>query len=986
MKKYWKGIEELIESYENNPDNGTEHGPPARINLQPNGTNRRDFLKTFGFAIAGTAIAASCERPVTKAIPYLIKPSEITPGKANYYASTFYDGEAYSSILVKVRDGRPIKIEGNALSSLSNGSTTAGVQGTVLELYDETRYRGPVQDGSLSDWTVVDALISKKIAESDGQVVLVSGGVISPSTRKVIEDFTARSSRFEHLVYDPVSHAAIREANRLSFGRAVIPDYRFDRAGLILSVGADFLGTWLSPHENMIRYANGRRPTEDAPEMSRHIQIESGMTLTGSNADERHTVRPSEQKAVLIHLLAELMNLDGIDPGDVSLHISPLDVKELAAELMAHRDRALVVCGSNDPELQVVVNGINTILGSYGNTIDMALPLETIQGDDAAFASLVDRMNNGSVSSVIFYNANPAYDYHDQEAFRSGLDQVELSVSLSCIPDETSERCDVVCPDHHFLESWNDAMPKPGYYSLGQPAIRNIFDTRQAQESLLTWMGEPVPFDDYIRAYWEEHIYSLSDRQAGFTAFWNKCLHDGVFEFPVTGSRTADMDFDLLQPILRSEPEFTDGRMELELYVPVNTGTGKHANNPWLQETPDPVSKITWDNYASVSPAFAEEHHLKTGDVILIEDSLELPVLVQPGQNSGTFSVALGYGKTTGGKAALGTGSNAYGMVTMAGGFRRYHRRVNWEKTGGFYPLATTQSHHSMEGRALIRETTLDHYSEHPASGNELHEEIAHHLDTLYEGHEYKGHHWGMTVDLSSCLGCNACVVGCTAENNVPVVGKEEVMRSHEMHWIRIDRYYSGDPDNPRVARQPVMCQHCDNAPCENVCPVVATTQSQEGINQMIYNRCIGTRYCNNNCPYKVRRFNWLDYTKADALPKNTRDPLDLTLDLPRMVLNPDVTIRAKGVMEKCSLCIQRIQDKKLQAKLENRPLSDGDVKTACQQACPAQAITFGDLNDPDSRVSKNLKDPRTYQLLEELHTLPVVSYKTKIRNSKYEA
>jgi Fe-S-cluster-containing dehydrogenase component/anaerobic selenocysteine-containing dehydrogenase len=983
MKTYYKGIEELIQANENLTAGEQEHTPPVKLTAYPVETSRRDFLKTFGFAIAGSALAAGCERPVNKAIPYLINQDEIIPGKSTYYASTFYDGENYNSILVKVRDGRPIKIEGNELSSLSHGRTSALVQGSVLELYDENRYRGPLMLGETTSWEEVDGRIGNLLAAAEGKVVLLSGGIISPSTMEVIRSFGESAGRFEHIVYDPVSVAALLEANERSFGKRVIPDYRFDRADLIIGVGADFLGTWIAPVEYTIRYSSNRRPTEEHPHMSRHIQIESGMSLTGSNADERITIRPSQQKAVLISLLSHLMGESGIDPGSGNLHISPIDTRPLAQELLESRGKALVVCGSNDPEVQFVVNGINSLIGAFGNTIDLDRPLYTRQGDDRKMETLVQEMNEGSISGILFYNTNPAYDYPARERFLSGMEKLAFAISLNPARDETSLLCDFVCPDHHYLESWNDAHPREGTYSLSQPSIRHIFDTRQAQESLMTWSGQELPFDDLIQRHWENNIYPLSGRQDSFPVFWNKTIHDGVFEVQVPAGDTPSMDLAQLKNILSENPDGEDGGPELELVIPVNTGTGKHANNPWLQETPDPVSKITWDNYASVSPSFASDNGLSTGDVIRINGLLEIPVYIQPGQQRDTISVALGYGREAAGRASEGVGKNFYPLVRFGNGLRQYYSSIRIEPTGGFEELASTQRHHSMEGRPLIRETTLEAWKGDPASGNELHEYIQDHHHTLYDKNEYRGHHWGMTVDLNTCTGCNACVVACTAENNVSVVGKELVKQAKEMHWIRIDRYYSGNPENPQVSRQPVMCQHCDHAPCENVCPVSATTQSSEGINQMIYNRCVGTRYCNNNCPYKVRRFNWLDFTKADAIPNNTYDPHNMTLDLSRMVLNPDVTVRAKGVMEKCSFCIQRIQEKKLQAKLENRALEPNEVLTACAQVCPANAIIFGDLNKEESQVSRNLKDPRNYHLLEELHTLPSVSYLTNIRNRK---
>jgi len=986
MKTYWKGIDEIIA--ENNESSMQEvaHNPPIVLKKEDGGSSRRDFLKTFGFTIAGAAIAASCERPITKAIPFLIKPEEVIPGKSNYYASTFYNGEQYCSILVKTRDGRPIKIEGNNLAPMSYGATSGIVQGSVLELYDNKRYKGPQSQGEDISWEEIDQKIKDQLRSANAKIVILSGGIISPSTTRVINGFLDKYDNSEHIVYDPVSHSAISAANYLSFGSRLIPEYRFDKAKLILSFGADFLGSWIAPTEFSWQYSQGRKPTEENPSMSRHIQVESGMSMTGSNADTRIVIKPSEEKGVLANLLVWLLKETGNEINIPDLPESVIEVRDLGQELIEHRNNALVVCGSNDVETQAIVNGINSVLGSYGRSINLEKAVYTSQGEDSAFEKLLSEMNEGRVSGVIFYNTNPAYDYQDNEKLLNGINNLDFSISTSYSNDETSVLCDFISPDHHYLESWNDAKPKDGLFSLSQPAIRNIFDTRQVQDSLLNWSGSEEAFSEYIKTYWKKNIYSGKGSGSNFISFWNKCLHDGIHESSLKEPQSSSMSISRMEEILADLTPEKTGEIELHLYVPVSIGSGKHANNPWLQETPDPVTKVVWDNYAAISPKFAVDQGLKDGDVIRINGTYDIPVLVQPGQKYGCISVALGYGREEGGKASVGTGKNFYPLVRLENGHRKYFSPVEFIKTEKPYHLAATQQHHSMEGRPLIRETNLEGYKHDPASGNEMHEKIEHHLDSLYEQHKFEGHHWGMSVDLNSCTGCNACVVSCTAENNIPVVGKEQVALAREMHWIRIDRYYSGDPESPEVSRQPVICMHCDNAPCENVCPVAATTQSSEGVNQMIYNRCVGTRYCNNNCPYKVRRFNWLDFNKADAIPKNTVDPFDLSFDLPRMVLNPDVTVRAKGVMEKCTFCLQRVQEKKLMVKTEGRPILDGEIKTACQQVCPTQAITFGDLNDEKSQVAINVKNPRTYHLLEELHTLPSVSYLTNIRNNNGEA
>ena len=988
MKKLWTNLEES--NYK--PLNPVSHvnrkkGPQAadegifNDKLFQSTSSRRDFLKIFGFSIASAAVAASCEQPVRKAIPYLIRPEEITPGVANYYASTFYDGEEYCSILVKVRDGRPIKIEGNDLSPVTMGGTSARVQASVLELYDDSRYKFPSIIGKETSWEDLDKNIIdklKKISSEGKEIVLLTPTLISPTTKKIIKEFSRTYPTVRHIQYDAVSSSGMLEANLKSFGIEAIPSYHFDKAELILSFGADFLGTWLSPIEFARQYSNTRNLTNGQKKLSKHIQIESGLSLTGSNADIRIPIKPSEEKVVL----ANIYNAIAIKTGHhtFSCPESVVNIKDLAEELIDHRKKSLIVSGSNDPNIQLIVNAINFILGNYGNTIDLRNPLQHRKGRDRDMVDFIEALHNEKVGGVIFYEVNPVYDFPGSEMLLKGLANCDFTLSISTSRNETAEACTYICPAHHYLESWDDAEIKPGELSLVQPAIRPLFNTRQSQENLLKWSGNETNFYDYLKQNWEQNYFDKHFSK-NFTQFWNSCVQDGVYKKNTSNSAgTVRMNSNISEAF-REFPNPPEG-LEISLYEKVSIGCGLHANNPWLQELPDPVTRTAWDNYLCISPTDASRQDLKTGDLVPMDAELILPIMVQPGQAKGTVSVALGYGRDVAGKVAEGVGQNVFKLVQMVSGNRLYFNSIEeLIKTGSFYPLAQVQPHHSMEGRAIVRGTSLKEYLQNPASGNEMHEEIEKESTTLYPGYKFPGHHWGMAIDLNKCIGCSACVVACSAENNVPVVGKKEVLRVHEMQWIRIDRYYEGDPDNPNTYRQPVMCQHCDNAPCENVCPVAATNHSDEGLNQMAYNRCIGTRYCNNNCPYKVRRFNWFDYTTADAFKNNTVDATGMTVDLRRMVLNPDVTVRAKGVIEKCSLCVQRIQEKKLNAKLENRTLKDGEIKTACQQACPAEAIVFGDMNDPESRVSKLFKDPRNYHLLEELHTLPSVGYLTKVYN-----
>jgi molybdopterin-containing oxidoreductase family iron-sulfur binding subunit len=934
---------------------------------------RRDFLKMLGFTVGYAALANSCEMPVRKAIPYLNQPEEITPGIANYYASTFFDGHDYCSIVVKSREGRPIKIEGNTLSKITRGGTNARVQASVLSLYDEARLKEPQKDGQGTTWQVIDQEVGDKlkaISGTGGKIVILSPTIVSPSTKKAIEDFKSTHPGTEWVVYDTVSSSALLDANEANFGVRALPSYHFDKAALIVGFNADFLGNWILPVQFARDYAKARKLI-GTNQMSRHVQFESYMSLTGSNADTRVPMKPSEELTILLNLYNELAGEKGMT--SVSTASSPVDVKPLAAELKANKGKSIVVSGTNDFYIQATVNAINIMLDNYGATLDINAPMYVRQGSDKELARIMDEMNAGGVKAMLLYDVNPAYDYFEPEKFSSGLGKCELTVTFSDTLDESAKLCKYICPDNHYLESWNDAEPVKNYFELAQPIINHIFDTRQAQESLLKWSKIEAPFYDYIRAYWEKEIFPKQNALLTFESFWNKSLQDGVAT--ISDLVSAKHDFQAVE-LSRAKIE-NSGGLELVLYEKIGLGTGKHGNNPWLQELPDPITKSVWDNYVCISPSFANEHGLKNEDVVTVDGKLELPVLVQPGQHKDTIGIAIGYGRTSAGKVADGIGKNLFPMVYAQNGYRQMGgKAVTFDKvTGKTYALATTQTHHTMEGRAIIRETTLDQWLENPKAGNEMHDEISRENQTLYNLPVFENYHWSMAINLNACIGCGNCAIACQSENNVAVIGKEQVKNRRIMHWIRIDRYYSEEVDNPEVTHMPVMCQHCDNAPCENVCPVAATPHSSEGLNQMVYNRCIGTRYCMNNCPYRVRRFNWFNYANEKKFNYNLGNEQE------KMVLNPDVTVRERGVVEKCSMCVQRIQEQKLIAKSENRGVREGDIKMACQQSCPGDAIIFGDINDPNSEIAKIAQDPRSYQLLEQLHTLPSVSYVTKVRN-----
>jgi len=1008
MKEYWKDIEAKNGNPVQLPDESAREDNSIFSmfdDLKEEGSSsRRDFLKLCGFSFTVAALA-SCQTKIRKAVPYAVAPLEITPGEANYYASSFIDGSDYCSVVVKSREGRPIKIEGNQASGISMGGTSARVQASVLDLYDTSRYQGPLKNGSAAGWADVDAEIKGKLGEiskSGGKIVLLTPTIYSPSTESVITGFLGSFPGSEWQQYDAVSRSGMLEANLASFGVQALPDYRFDKADLVVSFGADFLGNWISPVEYTKQFSSRRNPDK---EMNELIQFESNLSLTGSNADRRIQMKPSEEGDILLNIYKDVA--EAVEGISVNAPASPIDISGLSKQLLKARGKSLLISASNVKDIQLLVNEINKLLGNIGETVLFDNYLRTYGGLDSEMSGLVESMKAGEVDALLVYDVNPVYNWVDTEGFVEGMKRVGLTVSLGVAPDETSELAGYVCPVNHYLESWNDAEPKKNKFSLMQPVMDPILNTRQFQDTLLNWSlagpgslsgAEAVEgagaldeedggagFYGFLNAYWAEKLMPLQAVHMNPEPFFDHSLRDGVFEPEIAAGSVEEEDsmaaeaFDLSRLDLSTGSG--SGAFEVVSYESITMGTGRQANNPWLHELPDPVSRICWDNYACISSKQAGELGLSTGDMVQAGNMI-MPAYVQPGQAYGTLGLALGYGRETCGPVGRNIGVNARTLLRMFNGNVQYSGlKTDISKTGEKHLFAQTQSHHSMEGRALVREAGLNAYKEDPAAGNEMHAHFEELEGSLYDKRDFPHHHWGMAIDLSSCTGCANCVVACQAENNIPVVGKEEVTRVHEMHWMRIDRYFSGDEENPEVVFQPVMCQHCDNAPCENVCPVAATNSSSEGLNQMVYNRCIGTRYCNNNCPYKVRRFNWFNYTEAGTISGNLRDKAEMTSDLRRMVLNPDVTVRSQGVIEKCSFCIQRIQSAKLNAKAENRGIKDEELQTACSQSCPANSIVFGDMNDPDSEISKLIESGRRYNLLEEIYTKPSVHYLTKIRN-----
>jgi MoCo/4Fe-4S cofactor protein with predicted Tat translocation signal len=998
--RYWKSLEErdanlglrqaeFAESFD---------GPVVQL-------DRRGFLKAAGFTMAAAAIAGCSRAPVEKAIPYLTQPEEILPGKSFYYASTCGACSAGCGALVKTRDGRPVKLEGNPQHPMSRGGLCAVGQASLLGLYDSHRLKGPLAAGRPATWESVDREILAKLAEirtNGGSVRFLSGTMTSPTTRALIAQFLGQFRDARHVVYDPLSSSAILEAHEQTHGVRVLPRYLFERAEVIASFDADFLGTWISPVEFAAAYRLGRALDASPPRFSYHAQFESRMSLTGTKADRRVPIAPGDLGLVLTHLAARMADLTGASFAAPELEAPPVPASlldDLAQRLWQARGRSLVVSGSQDVQAQVLVNFINHLLGNYGSTLDLERPSQQKQGTGRDLETLLEEVQSGKVAALIVHEANPVYELPDGAAFAEVLKRVPLLVSLADYADETSSLAHYVCPDHHFLESWNDAEPYGGLISLLQPAIHSLADTRSVLESLAVWSGKPRPAYEILRESWRANIFPRQKSEPSFEAFWDRSVHDGFAEVETRPAPPHSFRSDKVRPILRATRPSADA-FALVLYPKVSMLDGCHAQNPWLQELPDPVTKVAWDNYASLSPTAAARLGMSAGDIARLEvrrsggnsSTLELPVYIQPGQHDGTVAVALGYGRQgterfakTGpawflSRPTVGedgrVGKNAAPLLEVSAGHVQFAgMEVRLAKTGKKRPLACSQSHHTLTmpaslpilgntQREIVRETTWPAFRGSQAAGES--NPAKEREDLWPPDHPTPIHQWAMAIDLTACTGCSACVIACQAENNIPVVGRDEFLRHREMHWLRIDRYYRGQ-DEIDTVHQPMLCQQCANAPCETVCPVLATVHSDEGLNQQIYNRCVGTRYCANNCPYKVRRFNWFDYPREDRLAN--------------LALNPDVTVRSRGVMEKCTFCVQRIQEAKIEAKTQGKALADGDVQTACQQSCPSRAIIFGDLNDPQSRVSKAMRSSRNYRVFENLNFRPAVGYLELVRN-----
>lgn len=1007
-KKYWKSVEELnenssiVETLRNNEfveEIPTDEFLGDAASLASSSTTRRDFLKYVGFSTAAATLAA-CEGPVHKSIPYVVQPEEIIPGLADYYATSFSDGFDFANILVKTREGRPIKVENNKIEG-ANFHANARVHASVLSLYDSLRLKTSKIAGKDATWNEANAKIKASVAEAKakgGKVVLLTNTSASPSTDRLIGQFLAANPNAKHVVYDAVSSSDALDAFQMVYGERALADYDFSKANTIVSVGADFLGDWQGGGFDA-GYAQGRIPQNG--KMSKHYQFEANMTLSGAAADKRVPMTVANQKQALVKIYNVItgaaVSTSKFEGEDV--------VTKAAQQLKAAGSKGVLVSGIDDKNAQLLVLAINRALSSEAfNPVNSR---QIRKGSNSEVKQLIADMNSGAIHTLIMNGVNPVYTLSNGAEFATALKKVKLAATFTMKEDETALASSVAVATPHYLESWGDVSIVKGQYAITQPTIRPLFDTVQFQDALLSWTGNAQTYYDYIRSSWSG------------AKSWNQLVHDGVAVSEAAAGSGAGADFNAAAGVLAKAK---GTQTELVLYTKTGMGDGQQANNPWLQEFPDPITRASWDNYVTVSKADAEAWGLENWNVAngglngsyvtLSANGVKLekvPVMIQPGQAKGTVGLALGYGKKASLKEEMQVGVNAYALYSNFNNVQN----VSIAKEDGEHEFACVQLQKTLMGRGdIIKETSLEIFNTKDAAEWNVmpvvsldHKEVAATSVDLWESFDRSiGHHFNLSIDLNACTGCGACVIACHAENNVPVVGKSEVRRSRDMHWLRIDRYYSSettfegdnkvkaesdglmdsistlrgmeDPsENPQIAFQPVMCQHCNHAPCETVCPVAATSHGRQGQNQMAYNRCVGTRYCANNCPYKVRRFNWFLYNKNEEFNYHMND------DLGRMVINPDVNVRSRGVMEKCSMCIQMTQATILKAKNEGRLVKDGEFQTACSNACTSGAMVFGDVNDKDSQVAKLAEDKRAYHLLEHIGTKPNVVYHVKVRN-----
>ncbi len=971
-RQYWRSLNELAGTSEFR--SWVEQEFPGGTELLE-GESRRNVLKLMA-ASFGLAGLAACRRPVERIVPQAKGVEDLIPGKPLLYNTAFVQNGEVLGVVAEAHDGRPTKLEGMAGHPNSLGAATAYAQASILGVYDPDRSREVWRAGKAAKWEDWDAFAAGHFTPAklgDGaSLAIVSGRTASAALRAQVAAIQAKYPKARWVEYEAFGYDYAARAIEQVFGRPLEAQYRFDRADVVVSLDADFLSATEMPPAAVKQFSAKRRVEKPDDPMSRLYSIESRFTITGAMADHRVRVRPSEvdgAATLLARELGALAELNIFAPGDAAQKV----LMAMVRDLKAHPGKSLVVAGPHQSlRVHLLALMINAVLGNIGQTVTFTEPVARQTG--ATLADLVRDLNGGLIQTVVLLETNPVFTAPADLDVAGALKRAAVSVHLGLERDETAAAAQWHLPAAHFLEAWGDAVAADGTLTIQQPLILPMNGGRSSLEvAAQISSGSMAKGYELVRRTVESQYFSVPAAKAGGAdseKAWRQALHDGVLRTRPAAEVKVSAD---PKKVSLPAPAPKPAGLEVVFSPSPAVYDGRYANNAWLQEMPGPMTKLVWDNAALISPATARKLGLNDGDLVTLTrngKSVEIPAMRQPGLADDTVAVELGYGRKETGRVGRGVGFNAYAIRTQdALGFGR----VDLAKTGKTYPLVTTQEHHTMiepetgKSRPIVREGSLGEYREHP--------EFAKHMvhapdESIYGWWDYsKGYQWGMAIDLSACTGCNACVIACQSENNIPVVGKEQVSRGREMHWIRLDRYYTGSEDEATAVVQPLNCQQCENAPCESVCPVAATVHSPEGLNDMVYNRCVGTRYCANNCPYKVRRFNYLNYHK------------EMT-EVEKMVSNPDVTVRMRGVMEKCTYCVQRIQEKKIQAKLEGRrAIRDGEVQTACQQTCPADAIVFGNINDPDSRVSKLKKQPRDYALLAEVNTRPRTTYLAKIRN-----
>jgi molybdopterin-containing oxidoreductase family iron-sulfur binding subunit len=971
--QYWRSLDELAQT--DAFQEWLHHEFPEGAWPEHDAVSRRRFLQLMGASVALAGLTACTRQPEEHIVPYVQAPEETVPGKPQFYATAMPMSGTANGVLVESHMGRPTKIEGNPQHPASLGATDCFAQASVLSLYDPDRSQAVLNAGQISTWSAFlnalsPALEAQRVKRGAGLRVLTET-VLSPTMAQQIATLRETLPAATWHQYEPINRDAVYAGTRMVFGQDLNPLYRFDRAEVMLVLDAEIL----TAAPGSLRYARDfaakRRVRDGGTAMNRLYAVESTPTLTGAMADHRLPLRASDIVS-FAHALARTLGVTESAPPPSAPPPAALWpakwIDAVASDLQQHRGASIVVAGEQQPAVvHALAQAMNDALGNIGSTVVYTAPVEAIPvGQLASLQDLVRAMAADEVELLVILGGNPVYTAPADLGFAEQLAKVPLRLHLSLYDDETSTLCHWHIPEAHYLETWSDTRTYDGTVSIVQPLIAPLYGGKSAHEMLAVLGGQPDRSSyAIVQDYWRSQF-----GEADFARVWRTALHDGVVAEtalpPVAVERQplqleqdahTQTDSSALELIFRPDPTVWDGRF---------------SNNGWLQELPKPLSKLTWDNAAFLSPATAARLGLHNEDEVELSYQgrrLQAPVWVLPGHVDNAVTVHLGYGRWRGGRVGSGTGFNAYTLRTSAAPW--FAPDVELRPTGNRFPLATTQHHASMEGRHLVREATLTHFLQHPHFVHDMAHDPPVDL-TLYPHWSYPGYAWGMAIDLNACIGCNACTIACQAENNIPIVGKSEVARGREMHWLRLDRYYQGEVHNPQTVHQPVLCMHCENAPCELVCPVAATVHSDEGLNDMVYNRCVGTRYCSNNCPYKVRRFNFFQYA-------------DYTTSSLKLMRNPDVTVRTRGVMEKCTYCVQRINAARIQAKLEDRSIRDGDVVTACQAACPTDAIVFGNINDAQSRVANLKASPLNYGLLTELNTRPRTTYLAKLRNPNPE-